>query len=192
MIQTRLGRGYCIDTCALIDLWRRYYPPDVFPGLWADIERLIRQRRLIAPREVLEELRGVDDEILEWARRFKMMFIALDEGQLREVSTILEESPGRIDPSKTKPDADPFLIALAKTMRWTVVTSELPRTSPVQDPVSPTCARAVGLNASPSSSSSENEDGSTCRSILHRHDLFGVLQHSCGSAAHGGPSLLES
>jgi hypothetical protein len=67
MTQARLGRGYCIDTCALIDLWRRHYPPDVFPGLWEDIERLVNQGRLIAPREVLEELRGVDDEILEWA-----------------------------------------------------------------------------------------------------------------------------
>ncbi len=67
MIQARIDEGFCIDTCALIDLWRRYYPPDVFPGLWADIEKLIGQGRLIAPREVLEELRGVDDEMLEWA-----------------------------------------------------------------------------------------------------------------------------
>ena len=145
MIQARIVEGFCIDTCALIDLWRRYYPPDVFPGLWADIERLISQRRLIAPREVLEELRGVDDEILEWARRFKMMFIALDEGQLREVSTILEESPGLIDTSKTKSDADPFLIALAKTMRWTVVTSELPRTSPGGRPKVPDVCKSRGV-----------------------------------------------
>jgi len=108
-----------------------------FPGLWADIEKLVRQRRLIAPREVLEELRGVDDEILEWAIRFKVMFLDLSEEQLREVSTILGEFPGLIDPSKTKPEADPFLIALAKTRRWTVVTSERPRTSPDARPKVP-------------------------------------------------------
>ena len=145
MIQARIDEGFCIDTCALIDLWRRYYPPDVFPGLWADIEKLIRQGRLIAPREVLEELRGVDDEILEWARRFKRMFKALDEGQLREVSAILEEFPGLIDPSKTKPDADPFLIALAQTRGWTVVTSELPRTSPRARPKVPDVCKSRGV-----------------------------------------------
>ncbi len=38
MIQARLTKGYCIDTCALIDLWRRFYPPDIFKKLWKDIE----------------------------------------------------------------------------------------------------------------------------------------------------------
>ena len=71
MIQTRLHKGFCIDTCALIDLRRSYYPPDVFPGLWADIESLISRGLLVAPKEVFDELKGVDDEILKWARRFK-------------------------------------------------------------------------------------------------------------------------
>lgn len=78
-------------------------------------------------------------------RRFKRMFIALDEGQLRAVSTILEEFPGLIDPSKTKSDADPFLIALAKTTGWTVVTSELPRTSPGGRPKVPDVCKSRGV-----------------------------------------------
>lgn len=38
MIQTRLQKGFCIDTCALIDMRRSHYPPDVFLGLQADLE----------------------------------------------------------------------------------------------------------------------------------------------------------
>lgn len=115
MIQTRLDKGFCIDTCALIDLRRVHYPPDVFPGVWDDIEGLIDQGLLIAPNEVLDELKDVDDEILRWARRFKKMFVASDKNQLREVADILVKFPRLIDHDKTTPEADPFLIALAKS-----------------------------------------------------------------------------
>lgn len=145
MIQARLHKGFCIDTCAIIDLRRSHYPPDVFPGLWADIESLIHQGLLIAPKEVFDELKGVDDEILKWARRFKEMFKASDENQLREVADILARSPGLIDPNKTRPEADPFLIALAKSSGWTVVTSERPRTDPNARPKIPDVCRDYGI-----------------------------------------------
>ncbi|MBM4025551.1 MAG: DUF4411 family protein [Planctomycetes bacterium] len=45
--------GYVIDTNALIDLWRRRYPRDVFPTLWQNLEALIRSGELVAPQEVL-------------------------------------------------------------------------------------------------------------------------------------------
>jgi len=48
--------GYVVDTNALIDLWRRRYPPDVFPTLWQRIEELISSGELVAPQEVLSEL----------------------------------------------------------------------------------------------------------------------------------------
>jgi hypothetical protein len=145
MIQTRLDKGFCIDTCALIDLRRSYYPPDVFPGLWDDIEGLIDQGLLIAPNEVLEELKGVDDEILRWARRFKKMFVASDKFQLREVTDILVKFPRLIDPDKTKPEADPFLIALAKSTGWAVVTSEKPRADPNARPKIPDVCKSYGI-----------------------------------------------
>ncbi|TET91938.1 MAG: DUF4411 family protein [Methanomassiliicoccales archaeon] len=145
MIQTRLQEGFCIDTCALIDLGRVHYPPDVFPGVWADIESLVSRGLLIAPKEVFDELKGVDDEILKWARRFKEMFKESDEDQLQEVADILARFPGLIDPTKTKPEADPFLIALAKSSGWTVVTSERPRTSPNARPKIPDVCKSYGI-----------------------------------------------
>ncbi|MCK4445180.1 MAG: DUF4411 family protein [Thermoplasmata archaeon] len=145
MIQTKLHKGFCIDTCALIDLRRSHYPPDVFPGLWADIESLITQGLLIAPKEVFDELKGVDDEILKWARRFKEMFRESDEDQLQEVAAILVEYPKLIDPNKTTPEADPFLIAMAKLSEWTVVTSERPRTDPNARPKIPDVCKSYDI-----------------------------------------------
>jgi len=60
----QLFSGYCIDTSAIIDLWRRKYAPDVFPSLWKNLENLISQGFLIAPRKVFEELEKQDDELL--------------------------------------------------------------------------------------------------------------------------------
>jgi hypothetical protein len=125
MIQRTLYPGYCIDTSALIDLWRRYYPPDIFQSLWKDIEKLIYQGFIIAPQEVLKEIIKQDDELLEWAKRNRRMFEDLDEDQLKEVKIIGKDFPNFIDPNK-EIDADPFLVALAKTKEWTIITSEKP------------------------------------------------------------------
>jgi hypothetical protein len=118
--------GYCIDINALIDLWRRKYAPDVFPSLWEKIESLISRGELIAPREVLRELEKKDDELLRWAKSHKGMFIELDNEQQLLVRNILKEFPRLADENKETPDADPFVIALAMSKGWTVVTSEQP------------------------------------------------------------------
>lgn len=47
---------YVFDTSALVGAWVRTYPPDVFPGLWEDLDALARQGGLLAPEEVLGEL----------------------------------------------------------------------------------------------------------------------------------------
>ncbi|MCD6318324.1 DUF4411 family protein [Candidatus Aerophobetes bacterium] len=103
---------YCIDTSALIDM-KILYPQDIFSSLWKNMEKLIKQRRLISPYEVLEELRKKDDELLKWAEIHKSMFKNLDANQLEKVRDILRLFPNLVDFQKTTPDADPFVIALA-------------------------------------------------------------------------------
>jgi len=127
--QIRLQSGYCIDTCALIDFGESYFQ-DIFPGLWGDMERLAIDGLLIAPTEVYKEIaRTYDGEIQRWTRQHKEMFIELDDEQIREVKAIEKRFGNLIDPDKTIPDADPFLIALAKSRgNWTVVTQEKPST----------------------------------------------------------------
>ncbi len=58
---------YSIDTSAILDGWNRYYPPDVFPGLWRRLEGLIGDGHLKATEEVRMELERKDDEAFSWA-----------------------------------------------------------------------------------------------------------------------------
>ncbi|RLF47646.1 MAG: hypothetical protein DRN20_05690 [Thermoplasmata archaeon] len=126
--------GYCIDTSALIDMWRKYYPKDVFPGVWDDLASLIRQKILIAPRQVLDELERREDELLKWAKDHKEMFIEPDEDLIvqtmdviRTISEMCKERnvrPPALD--KTIEEADPFVIALAECRGFIVVSQEKP------------------------------------------------------------------
>jgi len=122
----RLFPGYCIDTSALIDLGR-HYPRKVFKGVWEKVEALVAAGDLVAPREVQKELEQIDDEVARWAKKQRALFKGLDSAQIQEVRAIVARFPNLVDLSKTIPDADPFIIALARTEGLTVVTSEKPK-----------------------------------------------------------------
>jgi hypothetical protein len=124
--------AYVIDTNALIDLWRRWYARDVFVGVWRNVECLIRSGEVVAPLEVLKELESQRDELYAWAKKQKFFF-DLDTHQIDALNAILKDFPGGtfVDVNKTKPDADPFVVALAKVEGWKVISSENPAgTSP--------------------------------------------------------------
>lgn len=118
--------GYCysIDTSALIDL--KPYFPDIFTSLWKNLENLISQERLFAPREVFEELKKKDDELFKWAKGHRRMFKDLDNAQMEQMRNILRDFPNFVDMNKTTPEADPFVIALAISEGCTVIASEKP------------------------------------------------------------------
>ena len=102
-----------MDTSALIDLWR-HYPRDVFPGLWRNLERLLTEGKLVAPHRVLKELEQKDDDLSKWAKRNRRMFVGLDMDQQQQVKKLLEKYPALVDPGKSIPEADPFVVALGK------------------------------------------------------------------------------
>ncbi|MEO0139477.1 MAG: DUF4411 family protein [candidate division WOR-3 bacterium] len=102
---------YIIDTCSIIDL-KDIYPMDIFPSVWKKMGELYINGRLIAPEEVKKEIR--DEELKEWIKNKKKMFIPPSPYQVNKVKEILEKYPSL---SKHKqpggPNADPWLIALA-------------------------------------------------------------------------------
>ncbi len=114
--------SYCVDTCALIDLYWDY-PPDVFPGVWRNVETLVQSGRMIAPEEVFAELEQTDDELLEWAKGHRAMFKACDAEQIASAKIVMTDFPSLVDLERTIPDADPFVIAVGKK-GYRVVTSE--------------------------------------------------------------------
>lgn len=121
---------YVIDTSALIDGRRRYYPPSVFPGLWEAIEDLIDAGELIAPEEVLNDLARQDDEVHAWVRTQASLFIPLDEAVQVETTAILAVYDEWIPEDRSRNVADAFVVALARVRKWPVVSGEKWSNSP--------------------------------------------------------------
>lgn len=112
---------YCVDSSSLINL-QRVYPLSVFPGLWQRMADLVKAGRLIAPREVYNELdRGGDDEIFQWAKANRSMFQDPNLNQIDVAREIVNDPkfPGLFDIDSETPEADPFVIALAVDLQQT-------------------------------------------------------------------------
>lgn len=116
--------GYVIDTCAIIDLIHRY-PPGTFASLWRKIDALAQEGRLVCPGQVLCELRRKDDNAAEWLEKRQNLMVTREDAEIWTLAQRLVAShTGLVDPTRTKPQADPFVIALAQKLGWSVVTSE--------------------------------------------------------------------
>lgn len=135
---------YSIDTSAILDAWIRYYPPDVMPGLWKQLEELIDNGQLIATEEVLYELEKKEDGAHEWAKNHGNMFILTDEKIQLEVIEILKDYKKLIDTRKNRSGADPFVIALAKIEDCKLITGEKP-TNQLKRPHIPDVCEAIGI-----------------------------------------------
>jgi len=105
---------YVIDTSSLVKL-NRDSPLDVFPSIWKNLEILASNNRLMAPREVLNEINQNDDQLNEWAKKQKRMFKEPTSRQIYYVKGILKKYPSLIDVDR-KYEADPWVIALALEM----------------------------------------------------------------------------
>ena len=135
---------YCADTSSLITI-QRSYPLVISPRLWERLGDLAREGRLVAVREMFNELkRGGDDEIYQWAEGHRFMFRDPDNEQVEVVKEVINDPrfKGIVDPDKETPDADPFVIALAVVEQrrkpifpeqWVVVADES-RTQPGRKP----------------------------------------------------------
>ena len=105
---------YIIDTSSLVRL-NRNNPLDVFPSIWKKLEKLVSNNRLIAPKEVLNEISQNDDQLNKWAKNQKRMFIEPTLKQIGFVKAILRDYPSILDVDR-KYDADTWVIALALEM----------------------------------------------------------------------------
>lgn len=121
---------YSIDTSALIDWWK-YYPRDIFPGMHSLLENLIADRRLQAPIQVHEEVKGNDRDPLELANCCKNqpgLFCSHSEIIQAKVQEIVAKYQ---EPKKALgiANADPFVISLAATggEMWHAVSHESPK-----------------------------------------------------------------
>lgn len=115
---------YCFDTSSWIEAGVRTYPRANFPRLWEQIENLIAKGELVSPDEVLRELEKRDDDLFDWAKQQKGLFVALDEETQIAVAAVLRTHPRFAAQITGRNQADPFVIALAKARKLTVVSEE--------------------------------------------------------------------
>lgn len=126
--------SYCIDTNILIDAGERYYPPDIVPGFWKNLDELIDAGRLKAPEMLIEELERKDDDWRQWVYdRKDKLIVPMDMPQvdaLKRVMTVYQAQSSNI----SRVTGDPFFVSLALAQGLTVVTSESERKGKVKIP----------------------------------------------------------
>jgi hypothetical protein len=117
---------YVFDTSAFIQAWVRSYPPDSFPQLWEKIDGLVDAGQLIAPEEVLEELRVQDDDLHAWVKaRRERIIRTTSRAIMLEARAVLLDHPKLTKGGTGRSPADPFVIALAALSSCPLVTQEL-------------------------------------------------------------------
>lgn len=109
------------DTSSFITAWRVHYRPPTFEPLWDRIAAQMAIGRIIAPREVYNELEAKDDSVAEWAKDHPDLFI--------DPRVEVQRAAGRIqhdhfDAETVRDRADPWVIAEAEVNGFTVVTWE--------------------------------------------------------------------
>ena len=105
---------YVIDTSSLVKL-NRENPIDVYPSVWKKIEGLIKQNKLVSPKEVHNEINAKDDDLTAWAKNHQDLFVEPTKKQIEIAQKILGDHPSLMD-AERKFDADPWVIALAKDL----------------------------------------------------------------------------
>ena len=139
-------RVYCIDTSSLIAAWQERYPIENFPPFWDKMDALIAAKRLIAPAEVLNEMKKRSDELHTWLKARPHMFRELDDAIQIEAGQVLGRFPRLVGERKLRTSADPFVIALARVEGLELVTDERPTGNPNRPNIPDVCA-ALGMTS---------------------------------------------
>jgi hypothetical protein len=120
---------YSIDTSAILDAWIRHYPHDLFPSFWIKFATLLETKEGIATELVSHELNKKDDGCHQWFRDNDLdsSFIELNDGIQTVVVEMMKNKNYQrlVEDRKGAYGADPFVIALAKLEKLTVVTGEI-------------------------------------------------------------------
>jgi predicted nucleic acid-binding protein len=126
------GDSYVVDTNVLITLMA-HHPQDkpAYQAIWDEIESLIKQNKIFSTEVVYEEIMrylGKDDRLKKWARSHKKrFFIPTNSETFQFAQDVAKNFPDLLDKKKLQtgePDADPFLIALARSEGTIIITQE--------------------------------------------------------------------
>ena len=126
---TGLFTRCCIDTSALVDLYRSSLRSDQDPELWALFEADVVAGCVVSHREVRHELRRGSNGLAKWAVGHSSFFVDPDDLQVTALRDVLRRHGAHavhLD-RQHKYDADPWLVAHALACDIVVVTCESPK-----------------------------------------------------------------
>lgn len=122
---------YSIDTNVFLDIWcppeGNIYSKSRMPELWDHIEKLVGKGRIIATKEVYDELcEHASPDLKQWLDDHKSMF-NLSDKQVGYADDVINKVYSKYKDGyrpEVKDAADPFVAAVALEHRATVLTQE--------------------------------------------------------------------
>ena len=118
---------YVIDTCSLLEGSKgRNYEKEFFPVHWKNFDFKVDEGIIVSSSLVYQELLAQDDDIFNWAKNRKHIFIPpVDEVQ-DELINLYKMFPDWASHNSRKKStwADPEIIALSKAYNLILVTQE--------------------------------------------------------------------
>ncbi len=117
---------FSLDTSGFLDAWTRHYPPDTFATFWEHMNRAALEGTIKVSEEVVRELEKKDDGAADWIKARPGMIVSTDISIQKKISEILKMHPRLVNAGKNRSGGDPFVIAVALTHEFSVITGELP------------------------------------------------------------------
>lgn len=137
---TAEAQKYCFDSSVLMVGWRLHYPPSSFRPLWDKLAALIKDGRIIVPKEVEKEILAGDDDLKAWFKLNDNCVQPYTAEQIMVVSKIVNKYPKVSQYHKDRSrHADPFIVALAKAEGAVVVTYEGPNGNSANPSITTLC-----------------------------------------------------
>lgn len=113
--------SFTLDSNILIGLVRTY-PRDIFETLWESIELAVEEEGLCICQAVLREVHRGGDVLYRWAGELDGFTCKVTDLELSIVASIASKHPDWVRGQVN--EADPFVIAHAKSEGSTIVTEE--------------------------------------------------------------------
>lgn len=143
---------YLIDTCVLVQASRFHYPFDIFPSFWEWLDKKNEEGLVYLPDQVIMELNVGADELYDWVKEEEdawSMPCSTEAVQSKfvEVSNWAMAHPQFTPPAKSEflSVADSWIIALAMTGDFTIVTEEKSAPASKKRIIVPDVCREFGI-----------------------------------------------
>lgn len=138
---------FSFDSSALIHAWHRAYRPKNFPTFWTNLEQAVKAGQVVASTEVLVELEKKDDDVHKWCKQLTAnICVDVDDLQQEHMRHIMGAYPRLVDTVKGRSGADPFVIAVARSMRGHIIVVSEENFGKRDSPKIPDVCRAEGIH----------------------------------------------